>query len=137
MARIIAIDYGKKRSGIAVTDPLKIIATALETVETDQLVRYLKSYFSKEHVELILLGHPLRLDGRPNEITPKVEKFFQQLQKLFPHIPSKLVDERFTSKMATEVILQSGINKKSRQDKSLVDKISAAILLQGYLDGQT
>lgn len=136
MARILAIDYGKKRTGLAVTDPLKIIASGLATVDTDQLIWQLKQYFAKEAVELILLGHPRRLDGSDNEITPKVEKLFGQLQKLFPAIPVQLVDERFTSKMAFQAMIDSGLKKKDRQNKALVDEISATILLQGYLDGQ-
>jgi putative holliday junction resolvase len=133
MARILAIDYGKKRTGLAVTDPLKIIATGLTTVDTEKLVWFLKDYFAKEEVELILLGHPKQLDGSDNDITPKVEKFFGQLQKLFPAIPSKLVDERYTSKMAFQTMIDSGLKKKDRQNKELVDEISATILLQGYM----
>lgn len=134
MARIIAIDYGKKRSGIAVTDPLKMIASGLTTIETERLIWFLKDYFSKEPVELILLGDPKRLDGTDNDITPKVDKLFSQLQKLFPDIPSKKVDERFTSKMAFQAMIDSGLKKKDRQNKALIDEISATILLQGYLD---
>src|SRR5690606_26569446 len=100
MGRILAIDYGKKRTGLAVTDPEQIIATGLTTVDTDKLVGFLKQYFDKEPVELILLGHPKKLDGTDNDITPKVEKFFGQLSRLFPQIPAKLLDERFTSAMA-------------------------------------
>lgn len=134
MPRILAIDYGKKRTGLAVTDPLKIIASGLTTVDTEQLVYYLKQYFAKEEVELILLGHPKRLDGGDNDITPKVEKFFGQLQKLFPAIPSLLIDERFTSKMAFQAMIDSGLKKKDRQNKATVDEVSATILLQGYLE---
>ena len=136
MARILAIDYGKKRCGLAVTDPLQIIASGLATVETEQLVWYLKQYFAREEVTLLLLGHPKKLDGSDNDITPKVEKFFGQLQKLFPAIPVKLVDERFTSKMAFQTMIDSGLKKKDRQDKGLIDEISATILLQGYLEHQ-
>ena len=134
MARIIAIDYGKKRTGLAVTDPMKIIASGLATIDTEQLVWYLKQYFAKEAVERILLGHPKRLDGSDNEITAKVEKVFGQLQKLFPGIPVQLVDERFTSKMAFQTMIDSGLKKKDRQNKALIDEISATILLQGYLE---
>jgi putative Holliday junction resolvase len=134
MARILAIDYGKKRTGIAVSDPLKMIASGLTTVDTEKLVWFLKDYFSKEPVELILLGNPKRLDGTDNDITPKVEKFFGQLGKLFPEIPSKMIDERFTSKMAFQTMIDSGLKKKDRQNKGLVDEISATILLQGYLE---
>ncbi len=136
MARILAIDYGKKRSGLAVTDPLQIIASGLTTVDTDQLVHYLKQYFTREPVELILLGHPKRLDGSDNDITPKVEKFFGQLQKLFPAIQVQLIDERFTSKMAFQTMIDSGLGKKDRQNKALVDEISATILLQGYMSAR-
>jgi putative Holliday junction resolvase len=130
----LAIDYGKKRTGLAVTDPLKIIASGLTTVDTEKLVWYLKAYFAKEEVELILLGNPKRLDGGDNDITPKVEKFFGQLQKLFPQIPAKLIDERFTSKMAFQTMIDSGLKKKDRQNKALIDEVSATILLQGYLE---
>jgi len=135
MPRILAIDYGKKRTGLAVTDPLKIIATGLTTVDTDQLVYFLKKYFATEEVELILLGYPKKLDGSDNDITAKVDKFFSQLQKLFPHIPAKLIDERFTSKMAFQTMIDSGLGKKDRQNKALVDEVSATILLQGYMQG--
>jgi putative Holliday junction resolvase len=134
MARILAIDYGKKRTGLAVTDPLKIIASGLTTVDTEKLVWYLKEYFAKEEVELILLGNPKQLDGSDNDITRKVEKFFGQLQKLFPQIPAKLIDERFTSKMAFQTMIDSGLKKKDRQNKALIDEVSATILLQGYLE---
>ncbi|KAA5536302.1 Holliday junction resolvase RuvX [Taibaiella lutea] len=134
MARILAIDYGRKRTGIAVTDPLKMIASGLTTIDTEKLIWFLKDYFSKEAVELILLGDPKRLDGTDNDITPKVDKLFGQLQKLFPNIPSQKVDERFTSKMAFQTMIDSGLKKKDRQNKALIDEISATILLQGYLD---
>jgi putative Holliday junction resolvase len=136
MGRILAIDYGKKRTGLAVTDPEQIIATGLTTVDTDKLVGFLKQYFAKEPVELILLGHPKKLDGTDNDITPKVEKFFGQLSRLFPQIPAKLLDERFTSAMAFQTMIDSGLKKKDRRDKALVDEISATILLQGYLQGR-
>jgi len=137
MARILAIDYGKKRTGIAVTDPLKMIASGLTTIETERLIWFLKDYFSKEAVELILLGDPKRLDGTDNDITPKVDKLFGQLQKLFPDIPTRKIDERFTSKMAFQTMIDSGLKKKDRQNKALIDEISATILLQGYLDFNT
>jgi putative Holliday junction resolvase len=136
MGRILAIDYGKKRTGLAVTDPEQIIATGLTTVDTDKLGGVLKQYFAKEPVELILLGHPKKLDGTDNDITPKVEKFFGQLSRLFPQIPAKLLDERFTSAMAFQTMIDSGLKKKDRRDKALVDEISATILLQGYLQGR-
>jgi len=133
LARILSIDYGKKRTGLAVTDPLKIIASGLTTVETEQLVWYLKQYFAKEEVEKVIIGYPLGLDGKDTDITKKVEKFYGQFIKLFPAIPVQLVDERFTSKMASQAIIDSGLKKKDRQNKALVDEVSAAILLQGYL----
>lgn len=135
MARILSIDYGKKRTGLAVTDPLKIIANGLETVETEKLIWYLKQYFAKETVEKVILGYPLGLDGKDTDITKKVEKFRDQFRKLFPSIPIQLIDERFTSKMAFQAMIDSGLKKKDRQDKALVDEISAVILLQGYLEG--
>lgn len=137
MPRIIAIDYGKKRTGLAVTDPLQMIATGLGTIDSDQLVWYLKQYFAKEAVSCIVLGYPKRLDGRPTDITAKVEKLYQQLQQLFPDKPVKLVDERFTSKMASRSMIDSGLRKMDRQNKALIDEISATILLQGYLQQQT
>ena len=133
MARILSIDYGKKRTGLAVTDPLQIIANGLATVETEQLIWYLKQYFAKEEVEKVIIGYPLGLDGKETDITKKVEKFYSQFQKLFPAIPAQLMDERFTSKMASQAIIDSGLKKKDRQNKALVDEVSAIILLQGYL----
>ena len=134
MARILSIDYGKKRTGLAVTDPSKIIANGLATVDTEQLIWYLKQYFAGEEVEKVVIGYPLGLDGKETDITKKVEKFYSQFQKLFPHIPAQLIDERFTSKMATRAIIDSGLKKKDRQNKALVDEVSAVILLQGYLE---
>jgi putative Holliday junction resolvase len=133
MPRIIAIDYGRKRSGIAVTDPLKIIAHGLTTVASDTLVGFLKDYFQREEVDMILVGYPTNLDGSPTDITAKVEKISGQFQKLFPDKEIKLIDERYTSKMATQAIRDSGLNRKGRQNKALVDEVSATILLQGYL----
>jgi len=137
MARIIAIDYGKKRTGLAVSDPLQIIATGLTTIDTEKLVWFLKDYFSKEPVELILLGNPKRLDGTDNDITPKVEKLFGQLGRLFPSVQVKMVDERFTSKMAFQTMIDSGLKQKDRRNKGLIDEISATILLQGYLEANS
>jgi len=133
MPRIIAVDYGKKRSGLAVTDPLQIIATGLTTVRSEQLVYYLKRYFQEEDVEEILIGYPLNLDGSPTDMTAMVEKLYGQFQKLFAPRKITLADERFTSKMASRAIRDSGLKKKARQDKALIDEVSAAILLQDYL----
>lgn len=133
MARILCIDYGGKRTGLAVTDPLQIIATALETVATHDLYTYLKAYFAKEPVELILIGAPLNLDDTPTHATPLVEAACIRLQKEFPHIPIKKVDERFTSKMASRAMLEMGMKKKDRQVKGNIDQIAATIMLQEYL----
>jgi putative Holliday junction resolvase len=133
MARIICIDYGGKRTGLAVTDPLQIIATALTTVLTKDLFDYLKQYFAQEPVELILIGEPLNLDDTATHATPLVEMAVKRLQKEFPHIPLKKVDERFTSKMASRAMVEMGMKKKDRQVKGNVDQIAATIMLQEYL----
>lgn len=133
MPRILSIDYGGKRTGIAVTDPFKIIATGLCTVQTSTLITFLKDYFSKETVELILIGMPLNWDDSATHATPLVEKAIKELKKNFPHIPIKEVDERFTSKMASQAILQMGLKKKDRRNKALVDEVAATIMLQEYL----
>jgi putative Holliday junction resolvase len=133
MPRIIAIDYGLKRTGLAVTDPLKIIATGLTTVESKQLISFLKNYFSKEEVELIIIGEPKNLDDTDTHATPFVQRTIKELQKNFPSIPVKTVDERFTSKMASRAMVEMGLKKKQRQNKALVDEIAATIMLQEYL----
>ena len=135
MPRIVAIDYGLKRTGLAVTDPLKIIATALTTVESKQLIPFLKNYFSKEEVELIIIGEPKNWDDTDTHATPLVEKIIKELQKNFPAIPIKKVDERFTSKMASRAMIEMGLKKKQRQNKALVDQIAATIMLQEFLRG--
>lgn len=134
MGRILAIDYGEKRVGLAVTDPLKIIANGLPTVETKNIFPFLKEYFSKEKVESIVIGDPKNLRNEEMDITQKVNVFISQLKKEFPEIIIHRVDERFTSKMASQTILQSGLKKKDRQQKHLVDKISAVIILQNFLE---
>jgi putative Holliday junction resolvase len=131
--RILSIDYGGKRTGLAVTDPLQIIATGLITVESKQLIPFLKDYFSKEQVELIIIGEPKNLDDSDTHATPLVEKCIKDLKKNFPTIPIQKVDERFTSKMAKDAMLEMGLKKKQRQNKALVDEIAATILLQEYL----
>ena len=133
MARILSIDYGKKRTGLAVTDPLKIIATGLTTVETPQLFKYLKEYFAKEPVELIIMGEPKNMDDSDTHATPLVKQAVARLKKEFPTIPIKMVDERFTSKMASQAMIEMGLKKKQRQNKALVDEIAATIMLQEYL----
>ncbi|HYV92843.1 MAG TPA: Holliday junction resolvase RuvX [Chitinophagales bacterium] len=133
MARILAIDYGLKRTGIAVTDPLQIIATALQTVQTAGLMNFLGDYFKKEHVESVIVGEPKNMDNTPSEISKDVESFISELKKKFPDKKIIRVDERFTSKIAQQTIFNSGLNKKARRDKSLIDKISAVVILQSYL----
>ncbi|WP_343667448.1 Holliday junction resolvase RuvX [Chitinophaga sp.] len=133
MGRILAIDYGKKRTGLAVTDPLQIIATGLTTVPSQTLIPYLKKYFETEQVELILIGEPRNLDGSNTDATALAAECVRILKKHFPNIPLKQVDERFTSKMAFQTMIDSGLKKKDRQNKALVDEISATIILQEYL----
>ena len=133
MARIICIDYGGKRTGIAVTDPLKIIATALETVATKDLMIYLKKYFATEDVELLLIGYPLNLNDSPTHATGLVNTAIKELQKIFPAIPIQKVDERYTSKLASQAMIEMGMKKKDRQKKENTDMIAATIMLQEYL----
>jgi putative Holliday junction resolvase len=133
MARILCIDYGGKRTGLAVTDPLQIIATALTTVETKELIPYLKKYFAQETVELILIGEPLNLDDTATHATPLVKAAIIKLTKEFPNIPIKTVDERYTSKMASRAMIEMGMKKKDRQIKGNTDQIAATIMLQEYL----
>lgn len=133
MARIMAIDYGTKRTGLAVTDPTQTIATALETVPSHQLIEYLHRYFDKEPVELVLLGEPRRLNNTASSTTQHVYAFLKKLQTAFPALIIRLVDERFTSKIASMSLLESGQSRKVRRDKTVLDRISATILLQDYL----
>ena len=133
MARIICIDFGLKRTGLAVTDPLQIIATGLATVHSNELIPFLKNYFQKEPVELIVIGEPRNWDNSETHATPLVEQCIKDLQKHFPTIPIKKVDERYTSKMAKDAMLQMGLKKKDRRDKKLVDEIAATIMLQEYM----
>ncbi|HMI79665.1 MAG TPA: Holliday junction resolvase RuvX, partial [Ferruginibacter sp.] len=133
MARILAIDYGGKRTGLAVTDPLQIIATGLATIDSKELIPFLKKYFSEEQVELIIIGLPKNWDESDTHGTPLVETAIKKLQKEFPSIPLKTVDERYTSKMAKDAMLEMGMKKKERRDKKNVDIIAATIILQEYL----
>jgi putative Holliday junction resolvase len=133
MPRILSIDYGLKRTGLAVTDPLQIIATGLTTVESKQLISFLKDYFAKEEVELMIIGEPKNWDDTDTHATPLVEKIIKQLEKSFPKIPIKKVDERYTSKMAKDAMLEMGLKKMQRRNKKLVDEIAATILLQEYM----
>ncbi len=131
--RILCIDYGAKRTGIAVTDPLKIIATALTTIETKELFTFLKKYTLQEPVELILIGAPLNLDNSATHATPLVKAAIKRLQKEFPQIPVQTVDERYTSKLASQAMVQMGMKKKDRQQKGNIDQVAATIMLQEYL----
>jgi len=133
MARILAIDYGSKRCGIAVTDESKIIASGLTTVDTKELLNWLKVYVEKEEVELFVVGEPKRMHGEASESEKLIQPFLEKLEKLLPNIPIKRMDERFTSKMAFDTMIASGISKKKRRNKALVDQISATIILQDYL----
>jgi putative holliday junction resolvase len=133
MARIMAIDYGKKRTGLAVTDPLQLIASGLITVLTHELIPYLKKYMAEEPVELMLIGEPKNLDGTSTDATALVTECIRILHKNFPELPVKKIDERFTSKMAFQTMIDSGLKKKDRRNKALVDEISATIILQEYL----
>lgn len=133
MPRILAIDYGLKRTGLAVTDPLQIIATGLLTVDSKELIPFLKDYFARETVELIVIGEPKNWDESPTHATPLVERCIKSLQKNFPNIPIQKVDERYTSKMAKDAMLEMGLSKMKRRNKALVDEIAATIILQEYL----
>ncbi len=134
MARILCIDYGGKRTGLAVTDPLKIIASALTTIESKELIPFLKKYFQQEQVELILIGMPTNWDDSATHATPLVIKAIEKLKKEFPAIPIKEVDERYTSKLASQAMIDMGMKKKDRQVKGNVDQIAATIMLQEYLN---
>lgn len=133
MARILAIDYGTKRTGIAVTDELQLIASGLTTVETKNLLTFLIDYTQKENVTLFLVGEPRRMNDMPSDVEIHITAFIKKLNKEIPSIPVKRVDERFTSKMAFQTMIDSGLKKKQRRNKALIDEISATILLQEYL----
>jgi putative Holliday junction resolvase len=133
LARILCIDYGGKRTGLAVTDPLQIIATGLTTVDTKDLNAFIKNYLLTESIELILIGAPLSLDNTATHATPLVKAAIGQLKRTFPTIPIQTVDERYTSKMAVRAMVEMGMKKKDRQNKKMVDEIAATIMLQEYL----
>ncbi|APG59981.1 Holliday junction resolvase RuvX [Christiangramia salexigens] len=133
MARILALDYGTKRTGIAVTDELKLIASGLTTVNTTELLDFLTNYFKTEKVERVLVGEPKRMDDTPSESEVHIQEFLKKFSEKFPEIPLERVDERFTSKMAVQTMLDSGLKKKKRRNKALVDEISATIILQTWL----
>lgn len=133
MGRIVALDYGTKRVGIAVTDPLKIIASSLDTIHPNDIVKYLSNYLTKESVELIVVGLPVQMNGQPSESEVHIKPFIKKLAENFPTIPIVRYDERFTSKMAFSSLIEGGYKKKDRQDKKRLDSISATLILQGYL----
>lgn len=136
MARILSIDYGKKRTGIAVTDPLQIVAGGLATVSTSELLNWLVGYTGREEVELIVVGEPRQNNGQPSENYPRVMQFVNTLKRRLPQIPVVMYDERFTSVLAHQAMIDGGLRKKARQDKALVDEISATIILQSYLESR-
>ncbi len=133
MARILSIDYGKKRTGLAVTDPLQLIAGGLATVSTSELFDYLKAYVEREEVERVVIGEPRQPNGQPSENLPRVQQFVNRWRKAMPQIPIELYDERFTSVLAHQAMIDGGLRKKARQDKAMVDEISATIILQDYM----
>ncbi|MBO7418632.1 MAG: Holliday junction resolvase RuvX [Bacteroidaceae bacterium] len=137
MGRIIALDYGRKRTGIAVTDPLQIIANGLETVQTAQLMNFLTDYIAKESVERVVVGLPKQMNNDYSESMEYITPFVNRFKKLFPEIPIEYVDERFTSVLAHRALIDGGLKKKDRQNKALVDEISATIILQSYLEQMT
>ena len=134
MDRLIGIDYGRKRTGLATSDPLGIFASALETVPSAKIIDYLKKYAEKETITHIVIGYPMNLNGQPSEAAKDVDAFLPVLKKAFPDVPVTLEDERFTSVLAHRAMIDGGMKYKDRKDKTSVDKISAAIILQGYLD---
>ncbi len=136
MARILSIDYGRKRTGLAVTDPLQIIANGLATVSTSKLFDFLKSYVEHETVERIVIGKPMQTNGLPSENLQRVQEFVNRWKKVYGNIPIEYVDERYTSVLAHKTMLEGGLRKKARQNKALVDEISATIILQSYLEGK-
>lgn len=133
MARILALDFGTKRTGIAVTDELQIIASGLTTVKTPELLDFLKDYFAKEKVETMVVGEPTQKDGSPSQSEEAIQEFLKEFKEKFPQMPVERADERYTSKMAMESMINSGIKKKKRRSKELIDEISATIILQNYL----
>lgn len=136
MARILSVDYGKKRTGLAVTDPLQIIAGGLATVATSQLMQYLDDYMKREDVEMLVVGEPKQTNGQPSENLQRVSQFVENWKSKHPEVPVVYYDERFTSVLAHQAMLQGGLRRKARQDKALVDEISATIILQSFLESR-
>lgn len=136
MPRILSIDYGRKRTGLAWTDPMQIIATALQTVETPKLKAFLQDLLKKEEIEALVLGYPTRFDGSDTHVTEEVREFAAYWEKTYPAIPIHLWDERFTSQMAKQSLIDSGVKKKKRRDKGLIDQVSATIILQEFMNSE-
>ena len=136
MGRVLSIDYGKKRVGLAVTDPLKIIATRLTTVATDDIWTYLADYFAREEVDLVLVGYPMQLNNEPSEAIRFINPFLKKFRQIYKDMPLQQMDERFTSKMAFQTMIDAGVKKKDRQNKETIDGVSATIILQSYLEEQ-
>ncbi len=135
MARILAFDYGKKRTGLAVTDPLQIIASTLSTVETENIFDYIKKYIEGEQVECFVVGYPMPMENtKPSHSLPLIKKFIEDLKKKFPTMPIEIEDEHFTSKLAVRAMIDGGVKKMKRRDKGLIDKVSASIILQSYME---
>ncbi|MBZ0325985.1 MAG: Holliday junction resolvase RuvX [Altibacter sp.] len=133
MGRILAIDFGTKRTGIAVTDEMQLIASGLTTIATKELLAFLEGYFASEKVDIVIVGEPKQKDGTHSDVEVEIQKFLTKFSVVFPKLPVKRVDERFTSKMAFQTMIDSGLKKKQRQNKALIDEISATIILQDYL----
>ncbi len=136
MGRILAFDIGRKRTGVAATDPLKIIANGLTTIPTDTVVEFLTQYMNKETVELIVIGQPKQMNNQPSEAVKYIEPVVNRIRKVFPNLHIELIDERFTSKMAFQTMIDGGLKQKDRQNKALVDTISATIILQSYMESR-
>ena len=136
MGRVLSIDYGNKRVGLAVTDPLQIIATRLTTVSAEEIWVFLSDYFECEAVELVLVGYPRQLDNTPSEAIRYINPFLKKFRQIYPEMPVQLMDERFTSRMAIQTMIDAGVKKKDRQNKSTIDGVSATIILQSYLEGK-
>ena len=134
MGRIMAIDYGMKRTGVAVSDPMRIIAGGLETVPTAQIMQWLEKYLASNDVDIVVVGRPVQMNGMPSETLPAIERFVASAAKKFPHVRFDWWDERFTSVLAQRAIIDSGVPRMKRREKGLVDKVSATIILQGYME---
>ncbi len=134
MGRILALDIGRKRTGVAATDPLRIIANGISTIPTHTVIEFLTDYFQKEHVDIIVIGYPKQLNNQPSEAVTYIQPVINRIKKVFPNLTIDLVDERFTSKLAFQTMIDGGVKKKDRQNKALVDTISATIILQSYME---